>query len=34
MIIVKLGTKKVFIRLTPGVNVIKLFSIVADDEAK
>jgi hypothetical protein len=26
--------KKVFIRLTPGVNVIKLFSFVANDEAE
>ncbi len=26
--------KKSFIRLTPGVNVLKLFSFIADDEAK
>jgi hypothetical protein len=26
--------KKSFITLTPGVNIIKLFSFVADDEAK
>jgi len=26
--------KKCFIRLTPGVNVIKPFSFIADDEAK
>jgi hypothetical protein len=26
--------KKVFIRLTPGVNLIKLFSFIPDDEAK
>jgi hypothetical protein len=25
--------KKVLIKITPGVNVIKLFSFVADDEA-
>jgi hypothetical protein len=26
--------KKVFVTLTPGVNVIKLFFFIADDEAK
>ena len=27
-------TKKSFVRVTPGVNVIKLVSFIADDEAK